>query len=1578
MNIKFSKKFSDKHLDEIINRVYNNFKIDKDDKYIFDLTETEYIANQELLVLSSLFSIFVNNDIEFEVLLFKKGVSTNDIPTRVRKQIIELWTVWEIWQIIPNKDYIKYFGLDGKSIEILQREDNYYPLKAELYGRYGITPFITLDFINNYDANEIQLRIERVFKLSDAIEEILKDNNCIHPFTSNSLSSIISEELYLNFLDHSLQSAFKDFSPFSALSISFKKKYRDQLKYQNKNNFETEQIPETKSFFYNSETKEFHNRGYIEFSFLDFGSGIPETLRSKSLKSTDTDNDILKFAFQHNSSRHPITIIDDKPEEYIPRGLFDALTIVRRYKGLLIARSNSGKILYDFSKTDNIEKAYKTFGNTELFFPGTLISLYIPAIENKDSINESSIKPETSFEYIKPKNKIYVNLNEVLKDIPQDKKNLYSLSLQALRKAILFDHGESTVVYLSFLGCKIEDRVARKILVYLITDYEINIKTNVVIIHGPKVEVVNSVSEIINSLSSVYKNYKIHPLPIINYQNHQDEIHIQWLGVYDKLDIEKLNELLLTEYSIAKSDFNDPSNIEGHILSFDTYGNLQSNLPNEGELIKIFKEEEDYIISANFLNILIDNEGIVKDNGEDLYLCNGNYYQKEYIEINNIINSREELENLTNLFFKKLQTKIDNIDNVHFIGITSTSNKMLQSLLDLNLITKEQHWSFDNYDLFNSKANSLPNNSGIEYILICDVISTGFLTKKIENRLTEFGAKLNYVGVLVSVIDVSFRNTDNNLDNILKKTISLLDYRIDKYEAVDIKDDIISKNIIRINPYTNIPIRLSYEETNYNDSIIFHSEINYNKDSNEIIFENEFLDTVEEENLKVGYYKFNNVIHPYFFDTTPILENLKVDLIKSIFDKINKSNLKSDKVQVFYPRDSGIKSDIFFTNIKSGLGNDNIEVIEIDRINTNEGWRFPHNSKHLSSKVDDKLCLIIDDGSSTGDSLIQMIDEISFYNAKEIILLCFIGRVNDHKREFFSRLTSINVQKNTSVDLSIYFATHWHIPTYYLDSNPISKETNWLKELISISNTPNNVKRIAKKILEEIEPKDDNFKDYKYLPKIKGTNLIPKKELIKRREEIGKVIGYRLYKESFTYFDSFIKKYSQDERNTEVNRYKEIELICGCIVYEPYLYDKLAKILPDVTNLIEQFVKYLVYSYDNYEIHKAYDWDKKDVIHLFFVVFKEDKLFTELTNEKFIKLIKFTQPKESSLDYILYKLTRYLPLKKVDLNTTKFDLELTKMITKLIDAKIPHYDILKQYFNFISTLPSRDDFGSQLINLLAHYKKQQELDLHSKKEQFGHYVSKFSSKIGKLIATINKKEKLLNDDIKELKKQWMHITEFITPILNFTSSFPDILTPYPYFELYKKIEEGSSSVRSRIGFINDYIYIINTCFTETETLEIMDLNIKKIQEEVDEESILYKLISNSTTNLKEFIEDLITGLKNEKLKVQHNELLTILDVECSIPSNYTKELIIEEIIKNMVNHSISENEIMFTMKKESDTLSITIKNDIKPKDFSNSTREGIRCLKNLSESNIYGFSYENQISKNQFTQTLKFTINGYK
>ena len=97
--------------------------------------------------------------------------------------------------------------------------------------------------------------------------------------------------------------------------------------------------------------------------------------------------------------------------------------------------------------------------------------------------------------------------------------------------------------------------------------------------------------------------------------------------------------------------------------------------------------------------------------------------------------------------------------------------------------------------------------------------------------------------------------------------------------------------------------------------------------------------------------------------------------------------------------------------------------------------------------------LILDDGSCSGESIIQMIDEVAFLNVKEIIVLSIIGRINDHKKDFFSRLKFIH-NKGQNIPITVFFGSHWHVPTYYIEESPIIKEKQWLEKMALLINTP--------------------------------------------------------------------------------------------------------------------------------------------------------------------------------------------------------------------------------------------------------------------------------------------------------------------------------------------------------------------------------------------------------------------------------------------------------------------------------------------------------------------------------------------
>lgn len=1580
MNKKLPKKFADKELDYFIDSVHKNFVANSKDEYTFDLTEVEFIGNQELLVLSALFKSFIESGIDFKVLFFKEGISTGEIPTRVKRQIIQFWDVWKIWKIVPEDSYYRYFGIDGNSVQRLKKELNYYPKLSELYNRHGVTPFISLNYINNYNEIDTQALIDPIYNLNLAIEELLDINNCYHPFTSRSLSSIITEELYLNFLDHSLKSSFDKFVQLAFMSISFQSKLdesklsKDAIQAQKKINFQTECLPEAENFFFDKKTNKYKNNPYIQFSFLDFGQGIVNTLKSQFMsdvenwESKNLESDILRYAFNHNTSRHPIFYERNKLEQFIPRGLFDALTIVRRYKGLIIIRSNFGKILFDFSNESDIYKAFSYFGNNKLYFPGTLISIYIPALEDVSKLNVSSIKPEINFTKVKPIHRKFISINEIVRNLNVNKEELYSKLLQDLKNSIC-EVKEHSLTFISFNGCQIDKRIIKKTIYFLLTDYDINHQNNVVILNPPSKSIIDEISSEILALNDALKNYKLHPLPIIEFDNGSEDLNINWLGVYDVADKKLLNDLLYEQYSIAKSDFRNPDNISGHLNDFDSYGNLISNFPNRTEIINFYSLAQDNLIKNQVEKLLEKHNCLKKDDGISLYLCNGNYYQKEYVELNNLVNDKYDCITVTQLLHSKLKFNIKNLKNYKFIGITTTSHKLLKSLELQDLISKNDYISLDNYHSFENDLNEEIVDTTKKYILICDVISTGFLTQRLNTRLLQLGTNIEYIAVVSSILHTSFKTTNSFLKDYEGKIFFLYEYPILKLLRNELGSEIFSRNIIRINPHTNIPIRLSINETNYNESIIFHTSVNYSESSNEITTQNKFLDAISENAINVGFYKFNNVIHPYFFNTEIILKEFSEEILEEVFKKINNPSFAKEKIQVFYPRKSGI--DFFnFTQLKSVLRNQSIEEIEIERFGTSEGWRFPHNTDYLNAKIENNFCFILDDGSCSGDSLIQMIDEIAFYDAEEIVVLCIIGRVNDHKREFFSRISNIKVKKGKIIPISIYFVCHWHIPTYYLDENPNIKETIWLNNIIEIKNIPKSISKIAESIAREIKPKNYKFfTDYKYLPKRRDTGEIPKKELLIIREELGKVIGYRLYKESFIFFDSFIRKYQKLDKHPD--HFKEIELLCSLFIYEPYLYDNITGVLPDITERIESFVNNLIFENEKLFNKLTYKWNKKDILHLFFIVFKNEKLIKQLTIERFKLLIHFTNEADSTINYILFKLLKYFPIHPNQFKEKKHDFQLRILISNLKEIEDIQTKEIKKFHNFIASLPSREDFFSQLTVLQQNYLKLKEPEYHDEKNSFGHNVSEFVVTVRLMLSSLKEGKNLENENIKTVRQCWGKILNFINPIISFSKTFIDFFQPYLYRELVTQLE----SIRTMSGEIEENLF--SNSLNDLEKLEKCMTNVIKIQDYIDLNSTIHQVIEQPQSNVSDFVQSLKLGL-NEILKLNETSALpNFLFEKLNIPQLYLERLILTEIITNMKKYSVQDDShfIFIDYKLLSDKkIEIEIINEILNVQEKNSNGEGTRCLKFLSESQIFGFMYKSKNIDNKHIQQLTFNL----
>jgi len=1563
MKLTFSKKFSELQFDELINEIVQNKSLNNNDVYHFDLTQTEWISNQGLLLFTALLKYFIENNIEFEIEFIKKGTSTSNVSKRVALQIVQIWEVWGMFRIIPNYEYKKYLGLDLGTINSLKENFNINLSRKEIFDSIGITPFICLDYITEYDDSIIKSILNDYHKLNTATTQIVNEKKCSHPFVNNLFGEIISKEIYENFLDHSESNFFKTNRQFAFFSLALKGEISEvqnsELFVQRrlKENFISEELPESKKFFYDNKLEQYRNRSYISYSFLDFGKGIPETLKDEYLKYNKqyiSDSEVIKFGFRHDTSRHKISEIDEIKDisHFIPRGLFDVLSIVRRYSGLIIVRSGYGKVLYDFSETQSIEEGYSTFGNNELYFPGTFITIYLPSISNLKEIDNSAIKPTIITPEYSSKTSRYLSLYEVFNESSKkSKKDTYNFFFNQIK-----NHLKTEITSITFLDFNLIDneRLIKKMIFYLISSYDINLNNNIIIINPPQKRILEEVNYEIRNLSTVTIDYKIHPLPFI--YNHQEDIEVYWMGVFDESDVKNLDNLLFEDYTLTKSDFNFPENITGHLNSFDDYNNLVSSFPNR-DIIKLvieFGELAFKIVDSQSIieksNYLLQEEGWV-------YFCNSsNYYQKEFIELTHLLNNNKDCDIISASLFSLINSKIDsaniNISDIHYITITTNSNKIAESLISQELIKEEQVISLDTFREYQLREVIKDKLTINNYVLLCDVLATGNTVVKIEAILNAYNFNLLLTAVIFEAIDINYTPSKIFYEKYSDTLLSVYKYPINKYlvNSKEVSAQIENQKVIRINPYTNIPISLSIDDAD-NEQIILN--------------DSEFISALKDEHIKIGFLKKNNIIHPYYFDTENIIKDGWELIFSKVFSK-KEFGLPTEGLKLFYPKNSDIKHLDFEMFKNHILKNHNVDYYALERFISEDGWIFPHTSNFLSGIVRENSILILDDGSCTGDSLTQMMNEISYYKPISITIISLIGRVLEHKREFLSSIREINKCGHT-VSINIFFVSHWHIPTYHLEENPMLEERNWLKEIERIYNTPQKIKNIASTILKELHPSNNkNNCDYRFFPRIKESGAIPNKEIIRVRNEIGKVLGYRIYKENFRYFDYYLSLFQKPDTDkaSRKERVKETELLCSIIAYEPYLFTKLDRIVPDVIVKIKGFIDTIFFGnpskgFQKIDISKlTYTWNKRDFLHIYFIIFNEDELIQKLKNEYLITLINFLGNDGESIYYILYKLLKYFPLTKDELLIKD-----GTVIKRIIDAIIKRGNIsskalreIKIFRSFISTLPFNGNYYSQLTEISENYRKNKDAQNHK---------NSATSNLDTMLVGIDiLRQNIAESTMSSFYDSWEVVSEFIEPILSFSKSFPSFFID----NLFILENDKRTALRTVHGRLNKLIPNLSNQSDFNEIEESLLIVQNKL---LSSKTELYHILSNvQTINLplviKEYFEEYLGSEKISQL-IEQIPVGIIID----FPEYYLRHIVFEEIIGNLRYAKIdTDSKLDFNVNIDNSYVIINIKNKILVKN-SNGGGNGLHIFDraNLFPQNI--FKYSSKSDDNYFHQTIK-------
>ncbi len=1577
MEFKFDKKFGEKHIDAFINKFYSSYKSKSSEEYIFNLEDVEWISNQALLLLTSICNNLYENGIKFKFIFFEITNSTDPEYRRKIVNVINLWDNWKLHRTVPDQTkWSEYFKFKNSSqtfnSSLLDSLKNQFNIKVDdnLYNRIRITPFIRFEKVDDYiDEKIIENHINPIFKLNDSVSEELSLSQSSHPFINNTLSHIITKELYENFLDHAGISIFKNNSEFAFMSLSLRKSL---LKYDNKilnKNFYEEELEISKDFF--SSKGNFINKPIIEYSFLDFGKGITNTLKenfiSKISGENIDDNEILKFAFKHYSSRHPIKKYDLKDDDIlIPRGLFDVLTVVKRYAGLIIIRSNFGKILFNFA-TDSKDDEVKVFGTGDQFFPGTFITIYLPAFNQEAAkFDTSAIKP--IFQNLKnriPQSR-FINLIEIYNKVDHfEKEKLYSKLVEHLKITLQNNSENIFINYISFKGCT-DERLNKISLFFLLSDYEINVNNSAIIFNPPEKEFISSIKDQILNLSSTVKEYILHPVPLVYSKN-----DIDWLGIYDEDDKKKLSNFFYEGVIQSVDDFNMPDKLVGNFQFLEGEKNLYSLL----SYVDI-----EAILDSQFIDeILIRNNCIRKDG---LYLCNGNYYQNEFVQLLELLNNEEDCKIIVSQLVRKLG--IINQD-VQFIAITSSSHKILNTLIKLKSISKSRCIYLDSYLTFENdiKINEIIPDK--KYILVGDVLSGGSLARKLEKILLEKGSYLDRIAVLINTIDKAYENSREFLEKYSEKIYYAHKHPVKKYKRYEISS-VKLRDIIRINPYTNLPNVFS--DSNTLKNLVLLPDL-----------KNDFLDYIGDDDILINYKIFNNLIHPYFFKLQNIIKNENIlmnenndkSLMNYAINEALKNKITIDKnLKFFYPRGSSIEFldfDIFKNKV---LKNHSVELFELERFNTKEGWKFPHTTDTYSEFVKDNNIIILDDGSCSGDSIIQMVNEIAYFKPQKIDVLSIIGRVDDHKREFFSRIKQMRLESSAEekfIEINIHFISHWYIPTFFLDNAPFNPEIIRLQKLLTFQNLPIQIKKIAAYILETIEPKALNNNDYPFFPKIRGIGAIPKKDILRVRNEIGKVTGYRFYKENFIFFNDFVAIYNNNIKT--VDRYKEIEIVCMCLLYEPYLYESLSNIMPDVKEKIEDFIDAIFFGLEGKSKLKIsdlfYDWSesKKDLLHLFFIIYSSEQKLKQLNNNKITKLLQFANEsfkKVNSSNYILYKLTNFFPLSKEEVEGKQKFSFLKEIIYNYIstDKIEPQVKVeFRRFYSFLNTLPIGGSFTSKLQNIKDIYWENDLPKTHAENTSYGQSLTKFIINLQELKDYYLENDKVDDNRVSVIRESWNNIKDkLLDPVISFYRTFPDFFRPYPYLGYISKIEGKHYSLINLYSEIDDYISNIEQKSGNFENFNKTVQSMVNIDKYFGQTSIIRNLFDNnymSFQNFKKYLFNEFSTLKNQFTVKEEGEFN---DFKILVPEQYCKELIIREIRNNIEFYSDKSKGIQIIIKYEVKITTITITNNYTKiiKEFSGN--EGINCMKYLSDSSLFNFKYNYNTDDKikTFKQKLIFKI----
>jgi orotate phosphoribosyltransferase len=997
--VHFGKKLTSKPFETVLFKAWKKTKKSQG-RSLFILERIEWVSIAELVMLIMWISSIVKEGRKVAVCLpycgIISGVGDDENKVQRRMAVCSFLDRWYFIRLLQELG-VRIYGEDQLYFSWTEMDDPF---------RCKVLPLTY--FTKSGTRNISELNIDTI------VNHILNENSCLDPIESKAFSDVIFQEIAKNIFDHAHD---KHDTP-GIISIGMIKS----------NYWSKDEYGKWDSDYF----RKLGKKSYLQIVIGDHGQGIYDTLvraykeddhlnKQRYYKGgvrVDDEPHVIRYSFEKLSTRH--TKQTRLMFSDIPRGLSWVYDIVREYRGLLTVRSGSTRFgmnfLPGYIKNPKFETDLADFG-------GSVLQIILPEYKR-----ENIIAFQLASEPL-PKSDKNVHLFSIANfwTGKYDTQESYANLLDSIDKTVR-PLDENDLLFVDFSGINWEKNTLSELIrriIYLQGDVLI-ICININMMHF---KLLTEVDRIFLSIDGPIKDADMRITPFIDITG-----SIYFIGCRNEMEKNILHEL----FEVNSIDINTLASSYDLMMAskfIRRNRHIIARNANQIEMLASLTSIPQYLdlaIKDDIQNIIDSPPAGVTIKHKGLFHLPSGKYAETFFQLGHLFHFRNWVEKCVRLLLLKLHLMERGVSVNFIFGCTASASPLIDRLAkELSLEKDDNTLCIDNYldSVDHPDIEYIPDHSKV--LLVTDVISTGGLVE----RMVKAVHKRQSISVaVISIIDTREHFQSKILVDGESVSVCALFHefvpKIDRPLKAMNKGQQILPGMEEIKVTEVHPISASpcYEKLQTPPVVIKSNEF----------FEKYVVDTfaVINRHIVTGGTHFC-----YYVDTNNIFKNQKVFssiLQRALLWPVSKRFLKSDKgYTVLYPSGSNASfaTQLFLIKIKEVLNLNEVEIRSVFRSHSKSGWRFGPPDTNYISAIQDRMVIIWDDGSNSGDTLFQLVDYASSFSPKKIIVYILISRLEPFHRKFAQQIRTYGAH-GRGCPVKIVFITSLDIPTYRANNCP--------------------------------------------------------------------------------------------------------------------------------------------------------------------------------------------------------------------------------------------------------------------------------------------------------------------------------------------------------------------------------------------------------------------------------------------------------------------------------------------------------------------------------------------------------------